>query len=64
MTFLIIRTDDHGHCYLVDDYLTSDNAKLIYDELVSLNHKQFYEIFSWENEQDRTNLFDNRKIIR
>lgn len=62
--FLVVRTDDNGQCYLVQDNLTQQQALIICDILTATAHKQTYEILHWANEQDKQVLFYTRQIHR
>jgi len=54
--WLVLRTDDAGNSFVVEDHLDDTAAAALVDKLTARGHKQTYTAHSYSTQADRTAL--------
>jgi hypothetical protein len=64
VTWLVLRLDDAGNVYLVQDMLDEGAANALVRTLTDRGHKQTYTAYAYADRGEREQLFARLKVIK
>jgi len=62
-TFMVVRGDDNGQNFIVQDGMDETSATALYQRLLR-GHKQWYSIFGYATDAARQELVDRHNLRR